>query len=300
MVTARAQPRSVSVWRALGLAAIVGVVAGAVLATSQRPPEDFDAQAEALAAKVVPNGAPAVMPAQPKADFKDMMAPDPRSLRGIPAYPGVDPRRIVGSRPGADQTMAISWFTTGDTVEDVLGFYERAFADADLLYTSHRYNDRRGYVSWFEHDYADDQQPVFGKGVMHMVSVSREGEQTTVMVSATEPQKILENLSPLPAGVRIPPGPTPQVLNLSEFGQQRVTILASYDYGADKLLSSLQDLWKETGWKLVDRAESDNGTTLVVVALNERQQTVVIDGRGERSQLLITLEERPNPEGVHP
>lgn len=299
MVTAPAQPRTVSVWKALGLAAIVGGVAGVVLATSQRPPEDFDAQAEALAAKVIPNGAPAVRPEQPQAPVDDMMAPDPRSLRGIPPYPGVDPRRILGSRPGADQTMAISWFNTTDSVEDVLGFYERAFADADLLYTSHRYSERRGYVSWFEHDYSDDKQPVFGKGVMHMVSVSRERDNTTVMVSATEPQKILENLTPLPSGVRIPPGPTPQVINLSEFGQQRATIIAAYDFGVDRLIEALQDLWKQDGWKVVDRDQTENGTTLMVV-LNQRQQTVVIDGRGERSQLLITLEERPTPEGVTP
>ena len=299
MVTAAAQPRSFSVWKALGLAAVVGIVAGVVLAEAQRPPEDFDAQAEALAAKVVPNGAPAMMPGPDKAKFDDMMAPDPRSLRGIPPYPGVDPRRIMGSRPGADQTMAISWFTVGDSVEDVMGFYEHAFADANLLYTSHRYNRRRGYVSWFEHDYSDDQQPIFGKGIMHMVSVTREGENTTVMVSATEPQKILEHLTPLPSGVKIPPGSTPQVINLSEFGQQRATIIANYDFGADRLIESLQDIWKESGWKVIDRAESEAGTT-VTVALNQRLQTVVIEGHGERSQLLITLEERNNPEGVHP
>lgn len=299
MVTATAQPRSFSVWKALGLAAIVGSVAGVVLATTQQPPEDFDAQAEALAAKVVPNGAPAVRPAETKAAFDDMMAPDPRSLRGIPPYPGVDPRRIMGSRPGADQTMSISWFTVDDSLEDVMGFYEHAFADANLLYTSHRYNQRRGYVSWFEHDYSDDKQPVFGKGVMHMVSLSREGDRTTVMLSATEPQKILEHLPPLPSGIKIPPGSTPQVINLSEFGQQRATILASYDFGADRLIESLQDLWKEDGWKVLDRAETEGGTTLVV-ALNQRQQTVVIEGHGERSQLLITLEEPNNPEGVHP
>lgn len=300
MVTAaQPRPRAFSVWKALGLAAVLGIIAGLVLASATRPPDDFDAEAEELAAKAIPGGDPLPVPAAPKAKVEDMMAPDPRSLKGIPPYPGASPRRMLSSHPSADQTMAISWFNTDDSPDEVLNFYERAFSEANLLYATHRYSDRRGYVSWFEHDYSDQNQPVFGKGVMHMVSVSREGEHTTVMVSATEPQKILENLTPLPAGVKIPPGATPQVLNLSEFGEQRVTVIASYDYGRDRLIESLQDVWKEGGWKVVDRQEAENGTTLVV-ALNQRLQTVVVDGRGERSQLLITVEERPTSRGLNP
>lgn len=291
-------PRSISIWKALGLAAVVGTAAGVILAAVQRPPEDLEMETQALASQLIPTGDPMPIPAKAEAPFVDMMAPDPRSLRGLPPYPGAEPRRIVGSRPGADQTLAISWFTTGDSVEDVLTFYERAFSESNLFYTSHRYSERRGYVSWFEHETAEGKM-VFGKGVLHMVAVSKEGSNTTVMLSATEPQKILENLTPLPSGVRIPPGPTPQVINLSEFGQQRATVIATYDYGRDRLIDNLQTLWKETGWREVGRSEGEGGTTVVVV-LNQRQQTVVIDGRGEQSELLITVEERRASEGVGP
>ncbi len=294
----KAGRRSFSVWSVLGLAAIGGLVGGVILAGVQRPPEDLDMHAEeAAAARLLPGGDPIIpTPVQGAEPFVDMMAPDERSLRGIPAYPGADPRRIMGSRAGADQLMAISWFTTQDSMEDVLGFYERAFEDANLIYTSHRYSDRRGYVSWFEHDLSDEKTPVFGKGIMHMVTVSREGQNTTVMVSATEPQKILEGLTPLPAGVKIPPGPSPQVLNLSEFGQQRATVLANYDYGRDRLIDGLQEIWKETGWRLIGKTEDEGSITLVVV-LNQVQQTVVVEGRGEQSQLVITVEERHTTEG---
>jgi hypothetical protein len=302
MVTAaQRRPPSVSVWKVLGVAAVVGIVAGVLLANSQKPPDDL-AEAEALAAKAMPGGDPMVIrPEDAKKPYENMMAPDPRSLKGIPPYPGADPRRLISSHPGADQTMAISWFNTEDSPDTVLNFYERAFADSDIMYASHRYSDKRGYVSWFEHDYSNADQPVFGKGVLHMISVTQEGGHTTVLVSATEPQKILENLTPLPAGIRIPPGPTPQVMNLSEIGQQRATILATYEMGEDRLLESLQDLWKQDGWKVIDRREGENGTTLTVV-LNQQMQTVVVDGRGERSaQLLITVEERPAPpQGLNP
>lgn len=289
-VVAHAQrpARSLGVGKILLAAAVLGIVGGIVLARAQDVPKDFEVEAEALAAKVIPAPPPVAPP-------PDMMAPDPLSLRGIPPYPGADPRRILGARPGAEQLMAISWFTTGDSVDKVLGFYEEAFAAANLLYTSHRYSDRRGYVSWFEHDYSDDKAPVFGKGVMHMVSVTREGEQTTVLVSATEPQKILENLTPLPAGVKLPPGATPQVLNLSEFGQQRAAIIASYDQNRDRVVEQLQDLWKQTGWQVVERNASELGTTSLVAVLNQRQQTVVIEGAGDKTQLFVTLEERHAP-----
>lgn len=301
MVTStQSRPRSLSITKALGAAAVVGTLMGIALAAFQRPPPEFEEEAEALAAKVIPGGDPILVPQAPPGTSQDMMAPDPRSLNGLPPYPGAKPRRMLSSHPGADLTMAISWFNTGDSVEDVLSFYEREFTAANLLFTSHRYESgRRGYVSWFEHDYSNDQQPVFGKGVMHMVSATREGSNTTVMLSATEPQKILDNITPLPAGIKVPPGATPQVLNLSEFGQMRATVIANYDYSADRVMESLEDIWKNGGWKVLARHQTETGTS-VVVTLNQQQQTVVIDGHGERSQLLITVEERPTSQGNAP
>ena len=292
MVTASPQTRSISVWKALGLAAVVGIVAGIVLAETQRPPEFDEREAERLAEQVIPTGEPLIRPEDPKKQPENFMAPDPRSLRGIPPYPSASPRRLVASHPGASQTMAISWFETGDSVEDVLSFYEKAFTESNFMFTSHRYSPQRGYVSWFEHDQTElEGVPTFGKGLLHMISATREGNRTQVLLSATEPQKILENATPMPAGVRVPPGGTPQVINLSELGQQRATIIASYGYGADRLIENLENVWKEDGWKVVDRSETMGARQLTAV-LNQRQQTVVIEGRGDTSQLVITLEER--------
>lgn len=298
MVTATAQPRSVSVWKALGLAAVLGIVAGLILAELRRPPDEPDLRsAEEAAANALPTGAPLVRPEAPKKEAVDFMQPDPRSLRGIPPYPGASPRRLHSSHPAAQQTMAISWFETPDSVESVLGFYEQAFAVGKIAYTSHRYSALRGYVSWFEHDYSDEQ-PVFGKGVLHMVSVTREGDHTTVLVSATEPQKILENLTPLPSGVRLPPGTVPQVMNLSELGQQRASVIAMYEFTRAQLIDDLLRVWKEDGWKVVRRTDGDDATTIQVI-MNQRQQTAVIEGQGSKSQVVLVIEERP-AEGVMP
>jgi hypothetical protein len=300
MVTAPSQTRSISVWKALGVAAVVGILAGLVLAETQRPPEFDERDGEKLAEQVIPTGAPLVRPVDPKKPAEDFMAPDPRSLRGIPPYPGAAPRRLVSSHPGAAQTMAISWFETGDSVDAVLSFYENAFNESQIMFTSHRYNQKRGYVSWFEHALnPNGPLPAFGKGVLHMVSATREGERTQVLLSATEPQKILENVNPLPAGIRIPTGSTPQVINLSEIGQQRATIIAEYDFGADRLVEALEQVWKDDGWQVIERGET-MGALQLTAAMNERHQTVVIEGRGAKSQLVITVEERSPSPGVSP
>lgn len=282
------------------MAAIVGTAAGVALALWKPLATDVDIQLEPFdldpQLTVLPGSSAPKVPQQP---VVDIMAADPRSLDGIPAYPGASPRRILSSPPEAEQMMAISWFITDDSLESVLTFYEEAFARGDLLYTSHRFNERRGYVSWFESDPSDVDQFVDRKGVMHMVFASREGRRTTVLISATEPKKILEKVAPLPEGVRIPLGATPQVINLGEFGLQHAAIFASYEMETDQLLKSLQALWKETGWRVVDRAETESGASLVAV-LDRRRQSAVIHGHGAQAQLMITLEEQPDSAGAQP
>jgi hypothetical protein len=289
MVTATpARPRSLSVWKVLLGAAALGSVSGVVLASMRRPPEDFEERADALAKKAIPGGDPVVLrPVSPEREPENFMAPDPRSLEGIPPYPGADPRRLVSSHPGAEQTLAISWFNTDDSVDKVLSYYERAFADGNVGYAAHRYNERRGYVSWFQHQFPKDGPPVFGKGLLHMVAVSREGDHTTVLVSVSEPQKILERVAPLPAGVRLPAGATPQVINTSEFGQQRASVIADYEMGIEAVRSQLKDIWKESGWKVVEQTDDT-----YLLELNARQQTVVLSGTDLHCQVFVNLEER--------
>ncbi len=276
-----------SVLRLLAGAAVCGVVAGAVLGQVKNRPDALR-QAEAVVDRVLPVGAPA-------GKSVDLMEPDPASLRGIPPYPASSPRRLLGAKPGRGLN-AISWFSTPDSLDGVLSYYEREYSSSGVLYVTHRWDRRRGYVSWFESAHARDDGgvPPSTEGVLHMVSASQEGGQTMVFLSATEPEKLLAQVPVLPLGARLPPGAAPQVLDLGEVGQQRATIFAEYHRaGRDAMADELTTLLRESGWAIEERAQGADGRIRVVARQGQRVQLSVVEGTRERSRVLVTVEEGP-------
>lgn len=282
--------RGVRVWPLLLVAAVAGGVGGVLLAKRGTKTEgEMLEEADRLAEKAMPLGSPA-----PARAFVDMMAPDPESLRGIPPYPGANPRKILGGKQG-DEINAISWFSTQDSVDKVLSFYEQTYLAANVVYASHRYNARRGYVSWIEpRRPADGGDRGPGEGILHMVSASDEGSQTMVFVSATEPWKMLGRVHPLPKGVKLPPGARPQVINLGEPGYERYSIFASFaSMPKDALVEFLVKAFAEEGWTLEEKLTAPNGRVSLQGRLNQMVQLAVVDGTQLSSQVLITIEARP-------
>jgi hypothetical protein len=276
-----------SVVRLLLVAAALGVVGGVVLSQAHQ------AEGEMLEGNtdIIDRALP-VIGAVP-ARGRDLTEPDPLSLRGIPAYPGAEPRKIVGSRPGA-KVNAISWFATDDSTDRVLSFYEDYYTQANVLHVTQRWGQKSGYVSWFEHHQpGDGGLPEFGAGVLHMVSAFRDGDTTTVLVSATDPMAIAQALSPLPAGVSLPAGARPQVLNLGEAGQERFSVFASYQsMGREALEADLQKRMTAAGWAISERAVAPDGRVTLVGKLSARVQIAAIEGTATSSQVLITVEEK--------
>jgi hypothetical protein len=298
VVTARGQRVTagpgVGVLGVLGAAAALGGLGGLVLARRAPDPDAVLTLSDRAVARA--------LPAAPAAPRPDMMAPDPLSLRGIPAYPGASPRRITGSTPRGGALNAISWFTTHDSVDRVLGFYEQAWSAANVVHARHRYGEQRGYVAWFEHAHTrDGGPPVFGDGVLHMVAALDEGSQTMVLVSATEPQKLLEAMSPLPPGVRLPPGAgRPQVINLGEAGEERTSVFASCRGSPEEVAGQLEQSLALDGWTVEERAVAPGGRVTVVARQAPRLQIAVVEGGPSGADVLITLEQRPPPAGGRP
>lgn len=283
----KAKEPGVSVVRLLLSAALLGIVGGVVLSRARQPEgEMLDGTTDIVDQALPLTGA---TPGR----LRDLTAPDPRSLRGIPAYPGAVPRKIVGSRPGAS-VNAISWFATTDSVDRVLSFYEDYYTQVNVLHVTHRWAQKSGYVSWFEHRQpGDGGVPEFGAGVLHMVSAFRDGETTTVLVSATDPMAIAQALSPLPAGVSLPVGAKPQVLNLGEAGQERYSVFATYStLTREELAADLQKRMTAEGWAISERAVAPDGRVTLVGKLNSRVQIAVVDRTPTSSQVLITVEEK--------
>jgi hypothetical protein len=224
------------------------------------------------------------------------MAPDPMSLQGVPPYPNLSspPRRIVRTPPGATEVNAISWFTTDDSVDRVLSFYEESYAAANIMYTAHRFSDKRGYVAWFERRAnPDGGSPEFGDGILHMIFASREGGATTVLLSANEPYRMLQRVSSLPGGVTLPDGARPQVLNLGEPGADHFAIFAEYEGKTpQELTGEVREGMRRGGWIVSEEATSPEGRATLVAALRSYVQIAVIEGTARGAQVLVTLEQR--------
>ena len=278
----------VSVVRLLAGAAVTGVIAGVLLERSRTVPEAMK-QVETAADRAMPTGA-AVRLVAP-----DLMAPDPVSLRGIPPYPGSSPRKLLGAKPGRGLN-AISWFSTADSLDRVLSYYEGVYSRSSVFYVKQRWGNNRGYVSWFESTAPRDDAGLRDTtlGVLHMVAASQEGGQTMVFLTATEPDKLLPDTPVLPLGVRLPPGGAPQVLDMGEFGQQRATVYAQYGgTGRDAIADQLVSVMRDSGWTVEERAQAPDGRISVVARQGQRVQIGVVEGTDEHSQILITVEEQP-------
>jgi len=276
-------------------AAAIGSLAGVIIAEQRQQEMETEMQdVQRQIEKLTPMGMPLAVPA---AASRDPMAPDPQSLKGLPPYPGAAPRRLMTNPKGQGVPMAVSWFSTRDSAETVLRFYERRFAESEVMAVSHRYNPRQGYVAWMEEPPLDWDAGLpmdLPNGVLHMVSALEEGSQTMVLVSASRPQNVLAARPPLPAGVAVPPGSAqPFVVEMNETGLQRQSIYVSVKMSMDDAVKYYEEYFRTQGYAITDRADSAVRRSLVA-GRGDQLQVVVVKKEQEGAQLLITNEIRPH------
>ncbi len=276
----------VGVVKLLGAAAVLGLGTGAALSLKRASDDVPEKVAASAVEEVMPVGVQAAQTA-------DMMAPDPRSLQGIPAYPRAVPRRLMNGTTSENGVGAVSWFETSDSLDAVMSFYEQAFSQANMSSTSHRYSPRRGYVAWMQHFYDDAGMPTPGEGLLHMVAVSDEGSRTMVFLSATEPQHMFDNAPVLPGGIRLPSGARPQIVRTGEVGQEHATVFSTFKFDRQTLLTKVEEIAREDGWKLSEKAVSAEGKASLVFRRGEFVQVAAVEGTSDTSQVLITVEQHP-------
>lgn len=272
--------KGLSFAKVLLLTAVVGIAGGTLLGRFTQPEVNPEELAEEEIRRIMPRGEPANAP--------DPMAPEPASLRGIPPYPGVYPRRMLRSG-NAGGPASISWFATDDPTAVVLDYYERAFAAEGRHPISGKLSDDMGYVAWLE------ELPDSGTagGVLHMISAMKQYRQTYVLVSASRPDLALANRPRLPEGLELPPASTsPQVVDMGEtnFANQVVYSRTLNTTPAD-VVSFYERQFKERGFTVTDSSSSaaqasitglKEGTTVVVAARSE----------GGHSSVVLTYERR--------
>ncbi|MGV3621853.1 MAG: hypothetical protein ACO1OB_13600 [Archangium sp.] len=271
--------------RLLLMAAVGGIVGGVALAWSQSEPPDPEKLAEAEVDRILRAGRPM--------DSTDMN-PDPRSLQGIPPYPGAAPRKLTSYGVLKDTPAVISWFQTEDPVEKVLDFYALEFKRANKVIALEQYSKDMGYVGWMEY------QPDGGAGLLHMVSAMKQYRKTMVLLSASQPELLLENNSKLPGGLPLPDNAsTPQVVKLGEgplandMAYSRVSNMTG-----QQVVDFYEKFFKDNRFEEIGTANEENRNT---VSAQKDGQRVIVSARNEGSYLnLVITYIRQSPQEAMP
>lgn len=275
--------RGVPVAWVLVSAGVAGLLLGVGLSLQRQA--KLDEELEHMGARAVtatPTGAPMWVPDPRRVDAGDPFAPDPASIRGIPDYPNAKPRGMVAPPRVQGVPMALSWFETGDSVRDVVQFYDEYFRLAGILRVSRVFHDGLGYSGWLEEDPSPDAG--FGAGVMHMVSAFRNGDRTLVVFSATNPRAILDAQAPeLPPGLALPPQATrPQVLELGEIPGARLAVHAAVPGGKlAEVVAFYERSLAAGGWSVTERTREGESSASFTASRGDTLQTVSLDARPE-------------------
>jgi hypothetical protein len=258
--------------RVLLITAVVGAVAGVLLARSRqddRPPEEI---AEEEVNKVMIGNV---------ASDSTAMDPDPRSLDGIPAYPNASPRKLTSTGTIAGAPMAVSWFQTVDPPDRVLAYYAKAFEAENRVAVAQQFSPTMGYIGWME------DAPDGGAGLLHMVSVSKQYSRTMVLLSASYPEMILDNQVALPGGLQLPPNSSkPQMVKLGEGAMANDVVYARVsNMSGPDFVSFFERQFKERDFAITESTSTaaqfsivgaKAGTSIVVGARNEGAHLSVV------------------------
>ncbi|MFZ5438873.1 MAG: hypothetical protein ACOZQL_02630 [Myxococcota bacterium] len=254
--------------------ALAGIVGGTILGAVVQPEVKSEDVIEEELRRVMPRG---------DAVSNVSMEPDPASLRGIPPYPGVYPRRLLRSNSKDTGPMSVSWFSVKDPASVVLDFYEKAFAADGRRPVSQRRGDM-GFVAWLE----EPDGGASGEGILHMISAMKQYSETIVLVSASRPDLLLNQPPvPLPEGIELPPASSPpQVIQLGEAAVvSRVFYSRSLNTTPSSVVSFFERQFQQKGFTVTESTSTAahasltgqrDGVTLVVAARADGQNTSVV------------------------
>lgn len=220
---------------------------------------------------------------------------DPEALRGIPPFPDVEAHPLFASAMTGRSPLAIAWFATKWSVDEVLRYYEEFYWLLAHPVVAHRYSETAGYVAWLEAD--DGPGARLGRGKLHMLSALRQGNETIVFLSSNDPLALVqESSADLPEGVPMPPGATePRVFQQTDEG----VVLHSIGFRVPALSVAQVDAFyekqlREGGW-LVTEHEQQPGTATLVVSRREVQETVMVSSGQGGAEVMVSRETHLGP-----
>jgi len=291
--------RSFSIAGLLLVSAVLGIATGAVLGS--RPGQDEEeaeamfAEADSRAERLLPMGTP--MSGAPRNGVDSMLA-DPRSLRGIPPYPGAQPRRLSDVAQVMGMPLMASWFATRDQPEQVIEHYEYTYLDAGIPIVSHMFSRDMGYVAWLEEERIDGG---LAEGVVHMISVIKNtptSTETIVLLSASRPQRLLDGNRNLPAGLILPAeARAPQVVQMAMEGKTRSIITTVRRGELNGTVDEVVSLMRKDGWAVEDLMGSQSSRSFIgrKAGVSQSVSATANEGTGEVSLMYSLEQERKSP-----
>lgn len=295
--------RSLPIARVLGGTALIGILAGAGISTLQQ--RKIDRELERMydeGQTLVPSAVP------PEVKVEDYMRPDPESLRGIPPYPGANPRRMSSMPTYQGQEFAVAWFSTSDSVDQVISFYEKVFHGLPTPVVSHRFSPNGGYAGFYEMPPLDGGLDG-GKvdvmaGKVHLVSAVHSGSQTLVFVSNSQPMAYLNQATTLRGGVELPPNALrPQVISIGEGPVKKKTVFSVVPGSSlEDVRMHFEQSYTSSGWKLAPWVFNDDGSISTSATRKDENSTLLLKSEGSDVRLLLSLDSlttiAEHPEGL--
>ncbi|RKH48826.1 hypothetical protein [Corallococcus llansteffanensis] len=120
-----------------------------------------------------------------------------RTLSYFPPYPNAGrPEALAADYLGPDTPIAVAWFSTQDSSDQVLMHYRQFLLGQGLPVIGLRFNDNAGYVGYW----------VPKTEEVRLMSTLRQGDETIVFVSSARMARYLERAGRVPDGVPVPRG----------------------------------------------------------------------------------------------
>ncbi|WP_375764876.1 hypothetical protein NR798_24470 [Archangium gephyra] len=181
-----------------------------------------------------------------------------RALSHFPPYPhGSRPEVLAADYLGQDAPIAVVWFTTQDSPDQVLTHYSATLVDAGLPAMGHRYNENAGYVGYWS--------PATKE--VHLVSALAQGGETTVFVSSGQMAPLLEGTPQVPQWIPMPAAAEDaSALNFQLEGATQYTVSARVpESTVAQAETYFREDFEKKGWTVTElHAPDDVGAELEV------------------------------------
>ncbi|RYZ38165.1 MAG: hypothetical protein EOO71_25165 [Myxococcaceae bacterium] len=210
-----------------------------------------------------------------------------RTLTYFPPYPNASrPEALAADYLGPEAPIAVSWFATTDSSDQVLQHYRKVLLDQGLPVIGMRFNVNAGYVGYWVPDTEE----------VRLVSTLHQGGETMAFVSAGQMANVLNRDERVPEWIPVPAGlRDASSLTLKMEGLDNTTVTGKL---SDATVEAAEQSYRQTlrarGW--VAEAGSSPGfqqRELTVSNTGLRGQVILKQAAGDEVEFHLSLIQKP-------